>query len=403
MCLLLSMLLLAASTVSVRAAYAEESQTVTEPDDGGAARTLSAACGLMEDGQAADSDATAAYAAELMRLNEGLISWTSRQGYLTRQQRLEAAFDAANRAANRALEIDLTDWLEGIQPFDTGVYSEFAAHAEAFRTLGERMENALQSAANACMPTLSRDMRTLDIPLFASARTQFGFTWKQWAALFRAFGLDLPLAAAKTVQTRCEGSADGGVTIEWTVPTFDELAACGTRDELMEAKFALAYLNTIYDDDGNYAPAETPVLSESYLSTIAHPLPGMTIKNGWLDPRSDHTRLHTGTDILAPARTPILSATDGVVLYIGYMAIPGNYVVIEDPYGYEYHYYHMNEISTFVHEGETVEQGQVIGRVGSTGNSAAYHLHLAVISPDDVYLNPYDLFVQAGIGPIRSD
>jgi murein DD-endopeptidase MepM/ murein hydrolase activator NlpD len=50
-----------------------------------------------------------------------------------------------------------------------------------------------------------------------------------------------------------------------------------------------------------------------------------------------------------------------------------------------------------------VKQGQQIGRVGSTGNSVAYHLHLGIVSPEGVYLNPYDLFVQAGIGPIQED
>ena len=48
-----------------------------------------------------------------------------------------------------------------------------------------------------------------------------------------------------------------------------------------------------------------------------------------------------------------------------------------------------------------VKQGQQIGRVGSTGNSVAYHLHVGLVSPDGVYLNPYDLFTQAGIGPIQ--
>ena len=63
----------------------------------------------------------------------------------------------------------------------------------------------------------------------------------------------------------------------------------------------------------------------------------------------------------------------------------------------------MFELSTFVTEGQHVKQGQQIGRVGSTGNSAAYHLHVGVISPDNRYLNPYDLFVQAGLGPIQPD
>ena len=55
-----------------------------------------------------------------------------------------------------------------------------------------------------------------------------------------------------------------------------------------------------------------------------------------------------------------------------------------------------------VKEGDTVRQGDVIGRVGNTGNSAANHLHLTIVTPDGRYVNPYDLFLIAGITPIRA-
>jgi len=208
---------------------------------------------------------------------------------------------------------------------------------------------------------------------------------------------------AAAVRVGCSGGVARGTTIEWTVTAFEEAASQGSRDQLMEAKLALAYLNTIYDDSGALAPVEEAVYPAEFLASLAHPLPKRTIKNGWCDPRASRTRLHMGTDILAPARSSIHAVTDGVVLYIGYLAIPGNYVIIRDPLGYEYHYYHLNEITTYVTEGESVTQGQVIGRVGDTGNSAAYHLHLGIVTPTYAYLNPYDVFEQAGIGPIRPD
>jgi len=83
------------------------------------------------------------------------------------------------------------------------------------------------------------------------------------------------------------------------------------------------------------------------------------------------------------------------------MDIPGNFVVVRDRYGFDYHYYHMVEESKEVVEGQIVKQGDVIGLVGNTGNSASDHLHLAVISPEDTYINPYDMFLEAGIGPIK--
>jgi murein DD-endopeptidase MepM/ murein hydrolase activator NlpD len=57
-------------------------------------------------------------------------------------------------------------------------------------------------------------------------------------------------------------------------------------------------------------------------------------------------------------------------------------------------------MTTSIKEGDKVKQGEQIGIVGSTGNSVAYHLHLGVVTPEGKYVNPYDLFVQAGIGPI---
>lgn len=414
------MLLLAASAVSVRAARAENGETQDASANGdGAARVLCAACGMTDADEPRETpeipaaeagetpeildNPTAAYAAELLRFDAGLVASTSRTGERTPYECLGDAFLAANRASINAFSLDLTGWLDSIQPFDAGVYGDFAARADAFTTLGERMEEALRVAANGATGVLSRELRSLDIPLYAFSQPSFGFGWKQWAALYRAYGEDLPAMVAAAVRVGYSGGVSRGATIEWTVPAFEEAASQGSRDQLMEAKLALAYLNTIYDDNGALAPVEDTAYPPEFLASLAHPLPGRTIKNGWCDPRSHRTRLHMGTDILAPARKPILAATDGVVLYIGYLAIPGNYVIIRDPLGYEYHYYHLNEITTYVHEGESVTQGQIIGRVGDTGNSAAYHLHLGIITPEYAYLNPYDVFEQAGIGPIRPD
>ena len=398
------MLLLAASTVSVRAAGAVDDETPGFMADGGAAAVLDSACGLdADEAENAASDPTAAYAAELLRFEAGLVSSTSRTGERTPAEQLGDAFLAANRAAANAVSFDLAEWQASLEAFDAGVYDSFAVHADDFRALGESMELALKQAASDATGVLSRDLRRLDIPLYAMMQPSFGFSWQQWAALYRAYGADLTLAMAGAVQIGYDGDALEGAIIRWSLPTFEEAAMQGTGEARMEAKLALAYLRTVYDEAGTFAPLESLEYPPEFLAALAHPLPGRTIKNGWCDPRSKRTRLHMGTDILASARSGIQAVTDGEVLCIGYLPIPGNYVVIRDALGYEYHYYHLNEITTYVAEGEHVTQGQVIGRVGNTGNSAAYHLHLGIITPDYQYLNPYDAFEQAGIGPIRPD
>ena len=399
MSVLLSMLLLA-STASVRGSLADDGASrQNATDTSKPTMILETACEQDQD----ETDASAAYAAEKLRFDAGLIAQTSHDGELTREQTLTASFEAANRVVQVSLEFDTSEWQESLQPFTATIYDSYAQKADKFMVLADQVNAAIQRASVTCMSVLSRELRQINIPLYTGGAPQTELSWQQCAALYYAFGTDMNDVLAQAVRLKRQGNVYSGITPVWSDPEFDEIASTGTREQLFEARMALAYFKTVYNDDGSVAEVEHYVYPEDYLATVAHPLPGCTIKNGWYDPRSRKTRLHMGTDIRASARTPILSATDGTVLYVGYMPIPGNFVIVVDPYGYEYHYYHMYEISTFVSEGDTVVQGQQIGLVGSTGNSVANHLHLGVVSPDGHYLNPYDLFVQAGIGPIQPD
>lgn len=346
---------------------------------------------------------TAALAAERIRYDEGLISGLSTDEAKTKQQSLDAAFDAAKRHTESALSFDWTSWRDTLFRFKPSVYDSYAQNQPAFSALADAMNAAIQTSSVECASILSRDLRAADIPMISSARRQVKLDWRQCAALFYSYGEGMSSLLAESFTVEKEGSAYQSITVCWPNPDFESIASGGTQEQLEEAELALYYLNTVYLDDGSVASVEPYTFSKEYLATVAHPVPGGTIKNGWYDPRSHRTRLHVGTDIRVPAKTPILSVTDGVVLRIGYLPIPGNYVIVRDSYGYEYHYYHMFELSTFVKEGDVVKQGQQLGRVGSTGNSVAYHLHLGIVSPEGVYLNPYDLFVQAGIGPIQAD
>ncbi len=417
--ILLSMLLfLSASTVAVSSASALEE---TEHDDAltilqktVGAKTIASETPPAENeaplakfvkslfgAKYVESVSDAANAAAMLRYEYGLVSTLPEEKEPSRTRLYVAARDAAERMSHRAIAIDLSAYTERLKPFDAGVYANFAAKRDVFAEMAAAVNDALAESETACLTLLSRYMRDIDVPLYAGESSARQLSWQEMAALYRAFGDDASERIASSVFVLLDGSMKDGAAFSLSIGSVEQIASCGTRAELLSAKFTLAYLNTVYDDNG--VQKETPPisLSDVYLSTLAHPLPGRTIKNGWYLPRSHKTRLHTGTDILAHAREPILSVTDGVVLYIGYAATPGNYVIIRDPYGYEYHYYHMNEITTFVKEGDAVSQGQQIGRVGNTGNSDAYHLHLAIVTPENVYLNPYEVFSAAGFKPIR--
>jgi murein DD-endopeptidase MepM/ murein hydrolase activator NlpD len=96
---------------------------------------------------------------------------------------------------------------------------------------------------------------------------------------------------------------------------------------------------------------------------------------GWrVHPISGGYRFHQGTDIGAPMGTPIVAAYAGKVAIANFMGGYGLTVVLSHgDETIETLYAHMSEL--FVRPGEWVEQGEVIGRVGSTGNSTGPHLH----------------------------
>ncbi len=96
---------------------------------------------------------------------------------------------------------------------------------------------------------------------------------------------------------------------------------------------------------------------------------------GWrTHPISGDQRFHSGTDLAAPLGTPVLAAFAGRVAIADFLGGYGLTVMLEhNKETQQTLYAHMSEI--FVKPGEKVKQGDVIGRVGSTGNSTGPHLH----------------------------
>ena len=85
---------------------------------------------------------------------------------------------------------------------------------------------------------------------------------------------------------------------------------------------------------------------------------------------------HTGLDIGASTGTPIKACAAGTVTYAGWMGGYGNLIIITHSSSVKTYYGHCSKIN--VSNGQTVSQGQLIGLVGSTGNSTGPHLHLEV-------------------------
>ena len=130
------------------------------------------------------------------------------------------------------------------------------------------------------------------------------------------------------------------------------------------------------------AELERQEAANSIVSTGTYiwPLPGYRPGSayGWrIHPIWGDRRFHAGEDIGAPSGTSILAADSGIATVIpdngnGY----GNYIIINHGGGRTTLYAHMSGFA--VSNGATVTQGQVIGYVGSTGNSTGPHLHFEV-------------------------
>lgn len=105
-------------------------------------------------------------------------------------------------------------------------------------------------------------------------------------------------------------------------------------------------------------------------------------------------RLHTGIDIADKLNTDIYASQSGEVVCAGYNGNYGNLVIIEHNQGYESYYAHCNRI--LVHKGDLVEQGQLIAKMGMTGNATGSHVHFEIRQSGEI-LNPYEFIYESEI------
>ena len=88
--------------------------------------------------------------------------------------------------------------------------------------------------------------------------------------------------------------------------------------------------------------------------------------------------IHKGIDIFCEKGTSIFSPVSGFVISKGYGSIAGNYIYLIGPKWRTYYFAHMDTM--FVNLNEYISKGELIGRVGNTGNAAnkPTHLHYAI-------------------------
>lgn len=122
---------------------------------------------------------------------------------------------------------------------------------------------------------------------------------------------------------------------------------------------------------------------------FTHPCPGMSYQSSYFGEEREgigDSRPHKGHDYAASAGTPIYAAAAGRVTTAGYSNSAGYWVVINHGNGLVSKYMHMYQMP-YVSAGQTVEKGQHIGGVGTTGQSTGNHLHFQV-ELNGVAVNP---------------
>lgn len=137
---------------------------------------------------------------------------------------------------------------------------------------------------------------------------------------------------------------------------------------------------------------------------LAIPVSGIQpgdLRDSYAERRSGN-RVHRALDIPAPRGTPVVAVETGTVMHKFQNALGGISLYQFDPSGtYCYYYAHLDGYAPDLDQGETVERGQVLGYVGSTGNApdGVPHLHFAIYSrKNDGFwcrgtpINPYPVF-----------
>lgn len=146
------------------------------------------------------------------------------------------------------------------------------------------------------------------------------------------------------------------------------------------------YKNEYYDSKGRTS-------QKSFLKT---PVPGGRLTSRFgrrKHPILGFTRLHSGIDFGASAGTPIFAAAKGTIIFIGWNGTAktgyGKLVQIKHNSTYSTGYAHMNGFKKGLIKGSIVQQGDIIGYVGSTGYATGPHLHYEVMK-NGKKINPAD-------------
>jgi murein DD-endopeptidase MepM/ murein hydrolase activator NlpD len=134
-------------------------------------------------------------------------------------------------------------------------------------------------------------------------------------------------------------------------------------------------------------------------NALASATPSIWPAHGWLtstmgrraDPMTGGADYHPGLDIAGDRGQAVYATADGTVTHAGRQGAYGNLIVIDHGFGLQTRYGHLSGFE--VRQGEKVQRGDLIGRLGATGRATGNHLHYEVLANGRL-LNPLKLLTQ---------
>jgi murein DD-endopeptidase MepM/ murein hydrolase activator NlpD len=161
-------------------------------------------------------------------------------------------------------------------------------------------------------------------------------------------------------------------------------------------KNTLEYFKFLTDDGFiDYFNRKGKNVKKSILKT---PLDGARISSSFgmrKHPISGFNKMHKGVDFAAPIGTPIYAGGNGIIEMLGVNGGYGKYIRIRHNNEYKTAYAHLSSYKKGISKGVRVNQGDIIGYVGSTGRSTGPHLHYEIIYQNK-QINPLKLKLPSG-------
>ena len=143
----------------------------------------------------------------------------------------------------------------------------------------------------------------------------------------------------------------------------------------------------------------------AYRTLMRTPVNGARLSSGYGNRRHPilgYTKAHRGVDFAAPTGTPIMAAGDGVVEFAGWNGSYGRYIRIRHNATYKTAYAHLARIDKKTRVGARINQGEIIGTIGSSGRSTGPHLHYEILV-NGRQVNPLTVDLPTGDGLAASE